>query len=402
MVQPHSKIVFAETFLGRGTMPQEVKRILLHKLKLRYMKASRRQKTLILDEFCATTDLSRKHAIRLLNGEIKSHREHPGPKYKYGPEVRKHVVILWECCGRICSKKLVVAIKRWLPFYEELPGEIRLQLTQISSSTIDRILQSHRVLAAKGRSTTSPSLLKNKIPIKLLDSSIMGPGFIEADTVAHCGTSMAGEFINTLTMTDIYSGWTELRAVWGKHSSAVLKAIQEIEDELPFKVLGFASDNGNEFLNNDLWTYFDKRPQKVHFVRRRPYKKNDNAHVEQKNWTHVRQLLGYARLDSSWDVEYINDLYKNYWLVLWNFFTPVMKLKSKTRVGGRIVKVHDEPKTPFERLLESEHLSQEHKQALLARAEHINPFRVKTELDKKLKWFFRIVDIRKKQSQAAG
>jgi hypothetical protein len=383
-------------------MSNEIKRILLQKLKLRYLKGTRKQKALILDEFCLTTELSRKHAIRLLNGEIKSHRNHPGPKYRYGDEVRKHVVILWEAMGRICSKKMARALQRWLPFYEEANPEVRLLLEQISSSTIDRILHKHRDLVNKGLSTTSPSLLKNKIPIKLLDSSIIEPGYIEADTVAHCGTSMAGEFINTLTMTDIFSGWTEVRAVWSKRSEEVLNAVKTIEMILPFKIKGFASDNGNEFLNNDLWTYFDNRKDKVQFVRRRPYKKNDNAHVEQKNWTHVRQLLGYDRLDQNWDVEYINDMYQNYWLTLWNFFTPVMKLKSKTRIGGRIVKIHDEPKTPFERLLDSEKLSQEEKQALLARAEHLNPFKLKAELDKKLKWYFRIVDIRKKQSKAAG
>ncbi|MGE3263331.1 MAG: integrase [Bacteriovoracia bacterium] len=383
-------------------MPNGVKRILLQKLKLRYLKGSRRQKTLILDEFCATTELSRKHAIRLLNNEIKSHREHPGPKYKYGEDVRRHVVILWESCGRLCSKKMVGAIKLWLPYYEGISDETRFLLTKVSSSTIDRILRGHRELVAKGRSLTSPSLIKNKIPIKLLEAGIVEPGFVEADTVAHCGTSMAGEFVNTLTVTDIFSGWTELRAVWGKRAEAVLDAVKGIETTLPFKVKGFASDNGNEFLNNDLFTYFDKRPEKVHFVRRRPYKKNDNAHVEQKNWTHVRQLLGYDRLDLQWDVDYINDMYVNYWLPLWNFFTPVMKLKSKTRVGGRIVKVHDEPQTPFARIINCEHVSQEQKQALLARRQHLNPFRLKAELEKKLKWFFRIVDIRKKQSREVG
>ena len=383
-------------------MSNEIKRILLQKLKLRYLKGSRKQKSLILDEFCLTTELSRKHAIRLLNGEIKSHRNHSGPKCRYGEEVRRHVVILWEAMGRICSKKMVKAFKRWLPFYEGVNPETKLLLEQISSSTVDRILFKHRELVNKGLSTTRASLLKNKIPIRLLDSEITEPGFIEADTVAHCGTSMAGEFVNTLTMTDIFSGWTEVRAVWSKQSKEVLNAVKAIEMTLPFKIKGFASDNGNEFLNNDLWTYFDNRTEKVHFVRRRPYKKNDNAHVEQKNWTHVRQLLGYDRLDTEWDVEFINDLYENYWLPLWNYFTPVMKLKSKTRVGGRIVKVHDEPKTPFERLLESEHLSQEQKQNLLGRVTDLNPFKLKEELDKKLKWYFKIVDIRKRQSRAAG
>jgi hypothetical protein len=140
----------------------------------------------------------------------------------------------------------------------------------------------------------------------------------------------------------------------------------------------------------------------VEFVRRRPYKKNDNAHVEQKNWTHVRQLLGYDRLDQQWDVDYINDVYQNYWLPLWNYFTPVMKLKSKERVGGRIIKVHDEPKTPYQRLLECPKLTQEEKHALMARLQNLNPFRLRDELEKKLKWYFRIVDIRKKQSKAVG
>ena len=383
-------------------MPNEVKRILLQKLKLRYLKASRRQKSLILDEYCATTEISRKHAIRLLNGEIKSHRGHPGPKYLYGDDVRRHVVILWEKLGRICSKKMVVAIKQWLPFYEGISEETRFLLTRVSSSTIDRILSKHRELIAKGLSTTRPSLIKNKIPLKLLDGTVVEPGFIEADTVAHCGTSMAGEFVNTLTMTDLYSGWTETRAVWSKRSEEVLNAIKAIEQGLPFKIKGFASDNGNEFLNNDLWTYFTSRKDKVEFVRRRPYKKNDNAHVEQKNWTHVRQFLGYDRLDQQWDVEYINDMYENYWLPLWNFFTPVMKLKSKTRVGGKIIKEHDEPKTPYQRLIECPHTTQEERLALMARLEHLNPFRLRDELEKKLKWYFRIVDIRKKQARAVG
>ena len=383
-------------------MTIEVKRILLQKLTSRYQKASRRQKSLILDEFCETTDLSRKHAIRLLNGEIKSHRTHPGPKYKYGPDVRSHIVKLWEACGRQCSKKMVVVIKQWLPYYEGVSDDTRYLLTQVSSSTIDRILVAHRGLVNRGLSTTSPSLIKNKIPIKLLDGGITEPGFVEADTVAHCGTSMAGEFVNTLTVTDLLSGWTELRAVWGKSAEAVVGAIKSIDEKLPFKIKGFASDNGSEFLNNDLFTYFAERKEKVDFVRRRPYKKNDNAHVEQKNWTHVRQLLGYDRLDTEWDVEYINEVYTKYWLPLWNYFTPVMKLKSKTRVGGRIVKVHDEPQTPFERLLNCEKFTQEEKQALLARRQGLNPFHLRAELEKKLKWYFRIVDIRKKQSKAAG
>jgi hypothetical protein len=153
---------------------------------------------------------------------------------------------------------------------------------------------------------------------------------------------------------------------------------------------------GNEFFNHELHNFFHDRPEKVEIVRRRPYKKNDNAHVEQKNWTHVRELFGYERFDHRDLVELMNDIYKNYWNPIWNFFTPVMKLKSKTRIGGKVVKVHDKPKTPYQRLLESEHLTEVDKIKLKARIKHINPFALQIELEKKLKWFFKIVDINKR------
>lgn len=383
-------------------MPIEVKRTILEKIRLRYLKANKRQKSLILDEFCQTCDLSRKHAIRLLNGELGARSYHPGPKFKYGKDVQEHLVILWIAMGQICSKKMVEALPLWLPFYNECSSETKYLLHQISSSTIDRALRKHRLENEKGKTSTVVSMLKNRIPIELLDSEVMEPGFIEADTVVHCGTSLAGEFVNTLTMTDIYSGWTETRATWTKLSSNILRAIKNIEDDLPFKIKGFASDNGNEFLNYDLADYFDKRKDKVHFVRRRPYQKNDNAHVEQKNWTHVRELLGYDRFDQEWDVEWINDIYRSYWNPLWNFFNPVMKLKEKTRVGGKITKVHDRPTTPYQRLLDSGHLTNEQRERLENKMKDLNPFTLKKELDEKLRWFFKIIDIRKRQSLAAG
>jgi hypothetical protein len=300
--------------------------------------------------------------------------------------------------GKICSKNTKAALPIWLEYYDCNP-EIKYLLHQISRSTIDRILKKHRNSEKKGKSSTYPSMLKNRIPIKLLDHKITEPGFVEADTVAHCGTSMAGEFVHTLTVTDIHSSWTDNRAVWTKKSVNVMGAIQSIEDNLPFKIQCFSSDNGNEFLNNDLFTYFESRkPKKIPFVRGRPYKKNDNCFVEQKNWTHVRQLLGYDRLDTQWDVEYLNDIYQNYWNPLRNFFIPTLKLETKTRHGGKLIKTYGEPKTPYQRLLESDALTDEEKELLKERAQHLNPFRLRIELNKKLKWYFRIVDIRKKQS----
>ena len=383
-------------------MPIGVKKILLEKIRLRYLKSSKHQKTLILDEFCATTGLTRKHAIRLLNNEIKAPKAHPGPKYLYGPEVRAHVVKIWEAMGQICSKNMKAALPLWLEFYD-CSQESKYLLYKISRSTIDRILQEHRNHLRIGKSSTVVSMLKNKIPIKLLDHKITEPGFVEADTVAHCGSSLAGEFVNTLTVTDVWSSWTENRAVWSKKGKNVLNAISDIERCLPFSIKGFSSDNGNEFLNNDLYTFFQGRsPKKVAFVRGRPYKKNDNCFVEQKNWTHVRQLLGYDRLDEFWDVDYINDMYKNYWNPLKNFFIPTLKLESKTRHGGKLIKTYGEPKTPYQRIVESESVSNDDKKLLEEKFKSLNPFKLRNELNHKLKWFFRIVEIRKKQSSRSA
>ena len=383
-------------------MSNEVQREYLRKTHLRYLKASRKEKTLILDELCKVCEISRKHAIKLLHEVIKDLEPRSGRKTVYGENIHHHILHLWRSMRMMCSKKMVAALPIWLKYYDGMTAEEDVQLRQISSSTIDRILHKHREEVHHGKSSTEPSLIKNKIPIKLLDDLILAPGFIEADTVAHCGTSLAGEFINTLTMTDIYSSWTENRAVWKKESRTILDAISSIEEALPFDVRGFATDNGNEFLNHDLHSYFFNRKNRVEFIRRRPYKKNDNAHVEQKNWTHVRELFGYDRFDAESQVRFMNDIYKRLSNPLWNFFTPVMKLKSKTRIGGRVIKVYDEPTTAYQRLLNSNVLTEEQVQRLQTEFKTLNPFELKKELDEKLKWFFRIAEIRAKTSSKAG
>lgn len=383
-------------------MSNEVRRQYLEKVRIRYLQGNKKRKTLILDEFCEVCEISRKHAIKLLHEDLKKNRARPGPKVLYGENIHQHVVKLWLAMNRMCSKKMVAAMPVWLEFYLGISPEERFQLKKISASSIDRILKKHREAHRKGRSSTEPSLIKNKIPIKLLDQHIVEPGFVEADTVAHCGTSLAGEFINTLTMTDIYSGWTENRSVWKKESMTVMKAIESIEKSLPFNVKGFATDNGNEFLNHDLHSYFFDRKNRVEFVRRRPYKKNDNAHVEQKNWTHVRELFGYDRFDHETQVTWMNDVYERLWNPLWNFFTPVMKLQQKTRVGGKIIKVYDDPKSPYQRLVDSALLTPEQTLKLQEQFKKMNPFELKKELDEKLKWFFRLAEIRSKSMSEAG
>src|SRR5208337_4542570 len=201
----------------------------------------------------------------------------------------------------------------------------------------------------RGRTTTKPgTLLRKQIPIKTNQWDESRPGFLEADTVAHCGDSLSGMFAYTIDCVDIATGWTEQRAVWGKGETDTLEQIKQIEKALPFPLLGFDCDNGGEFLNYHLLRHFTKRDKPVQFTRSRAYHKDDNAHVEQKNWTHVRQWLGYQRLDDPKVVPLLNNLYALEWRLFHNFFFPSVKLLSKQRVGSKTIKYHDSPKTPYQ------------------------------------------------------
>jgi hypothetical protein len=224
--------------------------------------------------------------------------------------------VIWLACEQMCSKRLKVAVALWLPFYEQeygaLAEPVRQKLLRMSAATIDRLLKPERArYPGKGLCGTRPGgLLKHQIPIRTDNDDVDRPGYLEADTVAHCGNSLAGDFVWSVTFTDIYSQWTENRAVWNKGAQGVLQQVKEVEAGLAFELLGFDVDNGSEFLAFHLWRYLLDRPQPVPLTRSRPYRKNDQAHVEQKNWTHVRQLLGYQRLEQPELVPLINDLYR--------------------------------------------------------------------------------------------
>jgi hypothetical protein len=283
-----------------------------------------------------------------------------------------------------------------MPFYETeygpLPQYVLTALYAISAATIDRLLKPTRIkYKGRGRSTTKPgSLLKKHIPIKTNQWDETRPGFLEADTVAHCGESMAGMFAFTIDCVDIATTWTEQRAVWGKGETGVMEQIEDIEDSLPFTLLGFDSDNGSEFLNYHLLRHFTERISPVQFTRSRPYHKDDNAHIEQKNWTHVRQWLGYDRLDNPQGVPLMNDLYKSEWRLYHNFFMPSVKLLEKKRIASKTIKRYD-PKTPYQRVLESTHISQSIKNALTKEFENLNPFKLKKAIEKKLDKIFKTV-----------
>ena len=356
----------------------------------RYQRVGRRFKSKILDEFCAVCGYTRKYAIGLLSRKPRRRQCKPGPRRRYDGQVLEPLKVIWLAAEQMCSKRLKAALPLWLPFYEQEHGPlveaVRKKLLQISAASIDRLLKKERArYRGKGLCGTRPGgLLKHQIPIRTDNDDVDRPGFLEADTVAHCGNSLAGDFIWSLTFTDIFCQWTENRATWNKGAQGVLGQVKDVEANLPFELLGFDVDNGSEFLCFHLWRYLLDRPRPVPLTRSRPYRKNDQAHVEQKNWTHVRQLLGYQRLEQPELVPLINELYRT-WGLLHNFFCPNLKLLSKTRKGAKTIRKYSPPQTPYQRLLESKHLSQEQKQKLQNRFQQLNPLQLKREIEQKLK-----------------
>jgi hypothetical protein len=363
----------------------------------RYQRAKKLIKTRILDEFCAVCGYHRKYAITLLQQPVrikKKELQKPGPKPRYHDEAFvKALQRIWYGVDLICATRLKVAIPLWLPYYsqhyETLSEEIYSKLLTISSASIDRVLKPIRDrLEIKKRSQTRPgTLLKHQIPFKKeVPWSPDTPGFVEADTVSHCGGSASGDYAWSLTLTDIKTAWTENRAVWNKGSAAVLEQIKDIEKYLPFPLLGFNSDSGSEFINHHVIRYLkhEKIPDLI-FSRSRPNKKNDNAHVEQKNWTHVRHLFGYRRLGKYNVVEMMNDLYSNEWRLYQNFFMPAMKLIEKTRIGSRYCKKYDSPQTPYQRVLDEPTISHRQKEKLSNARQLLDPFLLKKNIQIKLK-----------------
>jgi hypothetical protein len=379
-------------------MSPRSKREYVESLYLRYRNASRNEKVLILDEFCATLGYHRKHAIRVLRKfkrfrKTKTKRPGRAPFYSQ-PHILKPLKKIWLAANLPCSKRLKIILPLWIPGYIQsfgpLPPKVVEALSHISPATIDRILSPTRIHYKKrGRSTTKPgTLLRNQIPIKTNQWDESRPGFLEADTVAHCGDSLAGMFAYTLDAVDIATGWTEQRAVWGKGESGVLQQIQDIESSLPFPLLGFDCDNGSEFLNHHLFRHFHQRPNPVQFTRSRAYHKQDNAHIEQKNWTHIRQWLGYERLDHPQVVPLLNNLYRHEWRLFHNFFCPSVKLLAKERIGSKTLKRYDSPKTPYQRIFDSPLISPQTKLSLAKQLASLNPFVLRNAMEEKIKKIF--------------
>jgi hypothetical protein len=367
-------------------MSQRSKRELFAEIQPRYLKAKKAQKQKILDEFTAATGYHRKYAIRLLkHGYLRRKSKPKGRRATYRGEVVQALEQIWEIYGRICSKRLHPYLPEGIKVLERC-DELRLSagtkelLLHISRSSIDRCLAPARFNHPHGLSTTKPGvLLKKNIPVRTFaDWSEDKPGFLEVDLVAHCGDNTTGPFLDTLTCTDLCTGWTEPIALRKRSQETVCASIGAMRPDLPFDLLGIDSDNGSEFINDLLYRYCLN--EKITFTRSRPYKKNDQAHVEQKNWSVVRHTVGYDRLDSDKQFAILQSIYKDLRLYV-NFFQPVLKLIGKEHNGNRVVRKYDNARTPYQRVLERKDVPLPQKAKLLNQYLYLNPAELRRHID---------------------
>lgn len=366
----------------------------------RYREANRGERQRLLDEFCATTDYNRKYAIRLLNGpppEKRRVRRRRGRKPRYGAQAISILAQVWEAAGYPWSVRLKALLRLWMPWIRRRYGlrpEVEEQLLAMSARQMDRRLAGRkREQKRKMYGRTKPgTLLKHHIPIKTDSWDVKAPGFAEIDLVSHSGNSGEGEFAHTLNLTDIHSGWTESRALLGKSEIAVQRALDQIRAALPFRLLGLDADNGSEFINWHLKRWCDR--EEIQLTRGRPYKKDDNAHIEQKNWTHVRKLLGWDRYDSPAAVAAINDLYRAELRLWMNLYLPSVKLETKVRVGSKVRRVYSPAETPLERALTSGQANAQRLGALKKLRSRLDPFDLASRIDGKLERIYRLTNRR--------
>jgi len=377
-------------------MSQRSKKELSEEIYPRYLKAKKAEKKRILDEFIAATGYHRKYAIRILKHgrPRRSNKKHGLPKV-YRGEVVVALEQIWEVCGRICSKRLHPFLPEMVKVLErcgelQLPAETKRLLLQMSSATIDRCLGPARFEhPSHGLSTTKPgSLLKKAIPVRTFTPwDEDKPGFLEIDLVAHCGGSVEGQYINTLTCVDLSTGWIECLAVHHRTQQAVFEAIRSMRTRLPFLLLGLDSDNGGEFINALLYQYC--LSEEITFTRSRPYQKNDQAHVEQKNWSVVRRLIGYDRFETEEEYLLLQSIYTDLRLYA-NFFQPVLKLVSKEHVDKKLIKRYDTAATPYQRVLAANEIPFETKARLTNLYVQLNPVHLRTTIDEKVAKLWKI------------
>jgi len=385
------------------SMAQQSKREYLRSIHERYRRGQRAEKTIMLEEFCKVCGYHRKYAIWLLNRPLtKPHlaRRRAARSTLYRQATITTLAKVWQASGYLCSQRLKAALPQWLPWIKKhfaVDTKTVTELLAISARQMDRRLFAHkRTVKRRLYGTTRPgSLLKQMIPVKTDHWDVTLPGYLEIDLVSHSGASAAGEFIYTLDCVDIATGWVERQAVMGKGHLGIIAGLKDIEQRLPFALRGIDSDNGSEFINNHLFDFCQNRPpsRRVQFTRSRPYKKDDNAHVEQKNWTHVRKLLGWHRYDTSHALSAINQLYQEL-RIFQNLFQPSMKLSAKIRKGSRLIRCYDQPSTPLARVLPSQHKPLPRLQELKSALQNTDPFELSARIDHQLDRLYGLADPR--------
>lgn len=385
-------------------MDVTTRRQYLQSLVERYLKGSRVEKGHLLDEYCRNTRQNRKYAIRKIQrlafGPEPPRRRRRTPKY--GRDVQAALHRVWVMFDQPCGQRLRAVLTDQLDSLRgwgelEVSGAVAAKLREISAATIDRLLRPRKsawkVRRQYGRA--GGNLIAKRIPLRMTDWDVFLVGYVEMDLVFHCGATTAGEHIFTLSAVEISSGWWEGEAFLGRAQPRVFEALKRIRTRSPFRWKGIDSDNDPMFINDMLRRY--ARRCRIEMTRSRAYHKNDNAYIEQKNFTHVRRPLGYLRYDTAEELALIQGLYRNELRLYKNFFQPVMKLIRKDRVDGRIKRVYDRPKTPYRRLLESGQLTRAQIRDLEKTCQQLNPADLKRRIDAKLEQLYSLYQHKQKR-----
>ncbi|MBA7500964.1 MAG: transposase [Clostridia bacterium] len=388
-------------------MNMDARRQYLKVLQERYFMAkSRKDKSSILDEYSRNTHQNRKYAIRRIRSFSSAPKERRKRKQTYDGYVRTALAKLWEIFDYPCGQRLAPLLKTEVSRLRQLEeifisNGVAEKLKRISSATIDRALKRQREALHLKRNRARPkpsSLLYKRIPIRLTEWDTSKVGFLEIDLVIHCGSSAHDLYISSLNTVEISSGWWEAEAIMGKGQDPTFKALKKIRKRTPFAWKGVDSDNGPEFINYHLINYCEE--ENLEFTLSRPNKKNDNAYIEQKNWTHVRKTVGYLRYDTDKELRLMNSLYDNELRLYKNFFSPVMKLVSKERIAGKVKTKYDIPKTPYQRLMESGQISEEIKKELKIIYRSLNPAELKRKIEEKTHSLYRAYEEKNRTTEA--
>jgi hypothetical protein len=366
-------------------------------LRARYLRAGKAEKGELLDGFCAATGYHRKAAVRLLRTPPRPAARGGGRPRRYDEPVRQALVTTWEATDRLCGKRLAPFLAEVVPLLEAhgtltLSGAVRERLLGMSAATVDRLLQGERRRHGRRPATRQPAsaTLRAQIPARTSGEwAGVAPGALQADLVAHCGESTQGFYLTTLLAVDVATGWTEVEAIWGKGQHRVGGGMRQIRERLPMGLRELHTDNGGEFINHLLAPWCQR--EQIRLTRGRPYRKNDQAWVEQRNWQVVRRLVGYQRFGSHAAPAQLRRLYEAVRLYV-NFFQPIRKLTGETREGAKVVKRFDLARTPYQRLVAADVLSPTQREGLQRLYRTLNPAALRARIDAALAALWRLAE----------